>query len=134
MKNKHIYIFILFSFTVFLFSCRQGEKTEAYSIPDSLIKATEENAIGKAKFGISKKKFNRLYPDSLVDLDLNLYNVSTYFDSLKVLNDVDLINTAAIDNTKFGEALFDRMDLLKQHFMKTYAHHNMTNVIQNKKR
>lgn len=26
-----------------------------------------------------------------------------------------------IDNTNFGKGLFDRMDLLKQHFMKTYG-------------
>lgn len=47
--------------------------------------------------------------------------MSTYFDSSKALNQVYLIDTATIDNTKFGKALFDRMDLLKQHFMKTYG-------------
>ncbi|KQR65333.1 hypothetical protein [Pedobacter sp. Leaf176] len=121
MKNKQIYISIFFSVTILFFSCRQNENKQADFIPDSLIKATEGIAIGKAKFGISEKEFNQLYPDSLVDLDGNLYNVSTYFDSSKALNKVYLIDTATIDNTKFGEALFDRMDLLKQHFMKTYG-------------
>ena len=121
MKNKQIYILIFFSVTILLFSCRQNENKKADFIPDSLIKATEGIAIGKAKFGISEKEFSQLYPDSLVDLDGNLYNVSTYFDSSKTLNKVYLIDTATIDNTKFGEALFDRMDLLKQHFMKTYG-------------
>jgi len=37
------------------------------------------------------------------------------------LNKVYLIDTATIDNTKFDKALFDRMNLLKQHFMKTYG-------------
>ncbi|WP_343522014.1 hypothetical protein [Pedobacter sp.] len=121
MKNRHIYISIFLSITVILFSCRQSENRITSPIPDSLIKATEGTAIGKAKFGISEKEFNQLYPDSLVGLDGNLYNVSTYYDSSKALNEVYLIDTTTIDNTKFGKALFDRMDLLKQHFMKTYG-------------
>lgn len=121
MKNKHIYISIFFSITSLLLSCRQNENKKAEVISDSLIRATEGTAIGKAKFGISEKEFNQLYPDSLVDLDGNLYNVSTYFDSSKTLNEVDLIDTATIDNIKFDKALFDRMDLLKRHFMKTYG-------------
>lgn len=121
MKNKHIYILIFFSVIVFFFSCRQSANTKADSIPDSLIKATEGIAMGKAKFGITEKEFNRLYPNSLVDLDGNTYNVTTYFDSSKALNQVDLIDTATIGNTEFGKALFDRMDLLKQYFVKTYG-------------
>ncbi|MBO9674184.1 MAG: hypothetical protein J7577_12110 [Sphingobacteriaceae bacterium] len=121
MKNKHIYISIFFSATALLFSCTRNENKKADSISDSLIKATEGIAIGKAKFGISEKEFNQLYPDSLVDLDGNLYNVSTYFDSSKALNEVYLIDTTTIDNTRFGKALFDRMNLLKQHFIKTYG-------------
>jgi len=34
---------------------------------------------------------------------------------------IDLIDTATNHNTKFDKALLDRMDLLKQHFMKTYG-------------
>ncbi|SDG83093.1 hypothetical protein SAMN05421827_111200 [Pedobacter terrae] len=37
------------------------------------------------------------------------------------MNEVDLIDTATIDNTKFDKALFDRLDLLKQYFTKTYG-------------
>ncbi|MFC1226663.1 hypothetical protein ACFE6N_22860 [Pedobacter sp. BG31] len=121
MKNKHIYIYIFFSIVSLLFSCKQNENKKAHSIPDSLIKATEGIAIGKAKFGISEEEFNQIYPDSLADLDGNLYNVSTYIDSSKALNQVYLIDTATIDNTKFGKALFDRMDLLKKYFTKTYG-------------
>jgi len=121
MKNKRIYISLLFSIASLLFFCKQNENKKVHSIPDSLIKATEGIAICKAKFGISEKEFDRLYPDSLVDLDGNLYNVSTYFDSSKALNQVDLIDTATIGNTEFGKALFDRMDLLKQYFSKTYG-------------
>ncbi|RBQ11473.1 hypothetical protein DRW42_03140 [Pedobacter miscanthi] len=65
---------------------------------DSLVKATENIAIGKARFRTSEKEFNLLFPDSLVDLDGKKYILSAYFDKTGGLNKVYMIDKATFDN------------------------------------
>ncbi|RDC54143.1 hypothetical protein DU508_23200 [Pedobacter chinensis] len=109
------------SVMAFLFSCGQNNKGKVGVLTDSLIRATEDIAVGNAKFGISEKEFNELYPDSLIDLDGNKYILTSFFNSSNELNMVYLIDSATFYNTKFDQALFNRMDLIKEYFMKTYG-------------
>ena len=121
MKNTYIFIFMLFSGMALLFSCTHNSNGEEVALTDSLINATEGIAIGKTKFGISEKEFNELHPDSLIGLDGNFYNITSYFSSSKELNMIYLIDTATIENRMFDEALLNRMEMLKQYFTKTYG-------------
>ncbi|GAA4213110.1 hypothetical protein GCM10022289_44820 [Pedobacter jeongneungensis] len=121
MKNRSIYTLALICLLAILSSCFQTGRNENKILTDSLIRATEKIAIGKANFGISEKEFNLLFPDSLVDLDGNKYIVSSYFDSEGGLEKVYMIDKATFDNQKFDNRLFERMDLIKQYFMSTYG-------------
>lgn len=121
MKNVFIFTLVLIYLLTGLSSClRQGNHKKKV-LTDSLIKATEHIAIGKAQFGISEKDFNLLFPDSLVDLDGNKHIVSSYFDKTGGLNRVYMIDKATFDNHKFDNRLFERMGLIKQYFMNTYG-------------
>lgn len=122
MKKRNVFIFIYVAVTALLFSCGQNNHKEKVAVvSDSLIRATEDIAIGKAKFGISEKQFNELYPDSLIELDGNKYVLSTYFNSSQELNMVYLVDSTTINNTKFNQGLFNRMDAFKEHFTKNYG-------------
>jgi len=121
MNYNRSFILIVISVTSFLFSCTFTNERKGNVITDSLIKTTENIAIGKAKFGISEKEFNQLYPNSLVEVGGRIYNITSYFNKADKLNMVYFVDTATIDNTKFDQALFDKMDLLKLHFVKTYG-------------
>lgn len=122
MRNIKIFILIQVAIIALLFSCglkSNDRKTAALS--DSLIKATEDIAIGEAKFGMSEKQFNELYPDSLIEIDGNKYVLDTYYNNSQELNMVYLLDYETIGNMKFDQTLLNRMDLLKKYFMKTYG-------------
>ncbi len=87
-----IYLLLVFS------SCRQSGNHKTKVLSDSLIKATEDIAIGDADFGISEKEFNLFFPDSLVNLDGNIHIISSYFDSSGRLNKVYFIDKATFHN------------------------------------
>lgn len=121
MKYNRSYILIFIFATSILFSCTPSNERKADIITDSLIRTTENIAIGKTRFGISEKEFNQLHPDSLIVLEGSIYTISSFFNKSKKLNMVYLIDTVTADNTKFDKELFNRMDLLKQYFVKTYG-------------
>ncbi|MFN0293024.1 hypothetical protein [Pedobacter helvus] len=120
--NHHRYLILISIFLTSIFSsCIQSNERKNNVIIDSLIKATENIAIGETKFGISEKEFNQLHPDSLIILEGNIYTLTSFFNKSKKLNMIYLMDTVTVDNTKFDKELFNRMDLLKQHFVKTYG-------------
>ena len=120
MKNISFFTLIICQLAFFS-SCRQFGTDGKKVLTDSLIKATENIAIGKANFGITEKEFNFLFPDSLVELEGNKHIVSSYFDEAGGLNKVYMIDMATFHNLKFDDKLFERMDLLKRYFMDTYG-------------
>jgi len=121
MKNRSIFTLALICLLATLSSCFQTRSNENKILTDSLIRATEKIAIGKANFGISEKEFNLLFPDSLVELDGNKYIVSSYFDSNRELEKVYMIDQATFNNQKFDGRLFRRLDLIKRHFSNIYG-------------
>lgn len=121
MKNRSIFTLIFICLLGFLSSCAQSGANRKKVLTDSLIKVTENIAIGKANFGISEKEFNLLFPDSLVELDGNKHNVSSYFDSTGGLSKVYMIDVATMDNQNFDDKLFERMELIKRYFTNTYG-------------
>jgi len=120
MKTGYIFTLTLICLMAVLSSCFRGEIRKKV-LTDSLIKATENIAIGKARFGISESEFNQLFPDSLIELDGNKHNISSYFDSTGKLNSVYLIDLVTIDNRNFDGKLFKRMELIKRYFSDTYG-------------
>lgn len=121
MKNGSIFILTLICLLAVFSSCSQRNGNPKKVITDSLIRATENIAIGKANFGISEKEFNLLFPDSLVELDGNKYIVSSYFNNAGGLNSIYMIDKATFNNQNFDESLFERMELIKRYFMNTYG-------------
>ncbi|MFN0292517.1 hypothetical protein [Pedobacter helvus] len=121
MNYNRSFILIFISILSIFSSCTFSNERKSNVITDSLIKATEDIAIGETRFGISEQEFNQLHPDSLVEVGGRIYNITSYFNKAEKLNMVYLIDTATIENAKFDQALFDKMDLLKQHFVKTYG-------------
>lgn len=121
MNHRYIYILMFAFFSVILFSCGESNNLKANVITDSLIRATEDIAIGEARFGISESDFNRLFPDSMIELSGHKYIVSSEFDNSNKLNSVYLIDHSTFQNTEFDQSLFNRMDSVKRYFMKTYG-------------
>ncbi len=121
MNYNRSIILVYISFTLFLLSCTLSNERKTKAIPDSLIKATEYIAIGKTKFGISQQHFNQLHPDSLVEINGRIYNITSYFNSAEKLNMIYLVDTTTINNKKFDQALFNKMDSLKEYFAKTFG-------------
>ncbi|WP_443945092.1 hypothetical protein ACJVDH_19575 [Pedobacter sp. AW1-32] len=119
MQKTFSFFSVFFVVILFFFSCKQNKPDVV--LTESLIRETEGIAIGKAKFGISEKQFNGLYPDSLIKLDGNSYILTGNYNIVQELNMINLIDSATINNTAFDQTLFDRMDLLKDHFAKTYG-------------
>lgn len=122
MKIKKVLYFILaFVCLLIVFSSCRNAGGSGNKLTDSLIKATENVAIGNANFGISEKEFNLLFPDSTVELAGNKYIVSSYFDDNGGLNKVYMIDKETLNNLKFDESLFKRMALMKRYFVNTYG-------------
>ncbi|MFN0255635.1 hypothetical protein [Pedobacter ureilyticus] len=119
--NNRFLILIFISATLVLFSCTYSNERKATVITDSLIKVTENIAIADTKFGMSEQQFNQLHPDSLVKLGERVYNITSYFNDAQKLNMIYLVDTTTIGNKKFDQALFNKMDLLKQYFVTTYG-------------
>ncbi|MBB2144636.1 hypothetical protein GM921_04015 [Pedobacter sp. LMG 31464] len=121
MKNISFFTLKLIFLLTFFSSCQQSSTNRKKVLTDSLIKATENIAIGNANFGITEKEFNLLFPDSLVELGGNKHIISSYFDEIGGLNKVYMIDMATFHNLRFDDKLFERMELLKRYFMATYG-------------